>query len=359
MLEHVANERDKYSITYGNISPASVGTIQRGLLTLAEQGGDLFFGEPAVDVFDFIQTQGRRGIINILAADQLIQSPKVYTSFLLYLLSNLYQHLPEVGDLEKPKLVFFFDEAHLLFNEIPKVLLEKIEQVVRLIRSKGVGVFFCTQNPLDIPESILGQMGNRVQHALRAFTPRDQKAVSTAAKTFRQNPAFNTETAITELAVGEALVSFLDEKGAPGIVERAFILPPQGQAGAITPDERQRTMEKSVVYGVYDKMIDRESAYEILSERIEQAMREKEEIKLQKEEAVRQKEEEKQQKAQETVVRNAQREKDKIAREKKRAYDQSVVGSISKMAATKAKREAVNTAFKLGRCLLCSLLKGK
>jgi len=359
MLEHVANERDKYSITYGNISPASVGTIQRGLLTLAEQGGDLFFGEPAVDVFDFIQTQGRRGIINILAADQLIQSPKVYTSFLLYLLSNLYQHLPEVGDLDKPKLVFFFDEAHLLFNEIPKVLLEKIEQVVRLIRSKGVGVYFCTQNPLDIPESILGQMGNRVQHALRAFTPRDQKAVSTAAKTFRQNPAFNTETAIMELAVGEALVSFLDEKGAPAMVERAFILPPQGQAGAITPDERQRTLEKSVVYGVYEEMIDRESAYEILSERMEQVLREKEEVKIQKEEAIRLKEDERQQKAQDMAARAAQREKDRIAREKKRAYDQSMVGSLSKMAQTKVKRELVNTTFKMGRGLLGSLLKGK
>ena len=359
MLEHVANERDKYTVTYGNISPASVGTIQRGLLTLAEQGGDLFFGEPAVDVFDFIQTQGRRGIINILAAEKLIHSPRVYTSFLLYLLSELYQQLPEVGDLEKPKLVFFFDEAHLLFNEIPKVLLEKIEQVVRLIRSKGVGVYFCTQNPLDIPETILGQMGNRVQHALRAFTPRDQKAVSTAAKTFRQNPAIDTEKAITELAVGEALVSFLDEKGAPSVVERAFIVPPQGQAGAITPDERLRTLEKSVVYGVYEKMIDRESAYEILTERMEQSMREKEEIKVQKEESVRQKEEAKQQKAQEMATRTAQREQDRIAREKKRQYDQSTIGSLSKMAGTKIKREAVNTVFKFGRGLLGSLLKGK
>jgi len=359
MLEHVATERDKYTITYGNISPASVGTIQRGLLTLAEQGGDLFFGEPAVDIFDFIQTQGRRGIINILAADKVIQSPKVYTTFLLFLLSDLYQRLPEVGDLEKPKLVFFFDEAHLLFNDIPKILLERIEQVVRLVRSKGVGVYFCTQNPLDIPETILGQLGNRVQHALRAYTPRDQKAVSTAAKTFRQNPAFNTEQVIIELAVGEALVSFLDEKGAPTMVERALIIPPQGQAGAITPDERQRTLEKSVVYGIYEEMIDRESAYEILTERMEQSLREKEEIKTQKEEAVRQKEDDRLQRAKEMADRRAKMEQDRIAREKKRQYDQSVVGSLTKMAGTKMKREAVNTAFKFGRGMLGSLLKGK
>ena len=364
MLEHVANERDKYTVTYGNISPASIGTIQRGLLMLAEQGGDLFFGEPAIDIFDFIQTQGRRGIINILAAEKLIHSPRVYTSFLLFLLSDLYQHLPEVGDLDKPKLVFFFDEAHLLFNDIPKVLLEKIEQVVRLVRSKGVGIYFCTQNPLDIPETVLGQLGNRVQHALRAYTPRDQKAVSTAATTFRQNPAFNTEKAITELAVGEALVSFLDEKGAPGMVERAFVLPPQGQAGAITADERQRAMQKSAVYGVYEKMIDRESAYEILTGRIEQAVREQEDLKLQKEEALRQKEdairqreEERQQRAQEMAARAAQREQDRLAREQQRAKDNTLIGSLSKMAAQKAKREAVNTVFKFGRGLLGSLLK--
>ena len=352
MLEHVANESNKYKVTYGNIAPASIGTIQRGLLTLSEQGGDSFFGEPAVDIYDFIQTQGKRGIINILAADKLIHSPKVYTSFLLYLLSELYQQLPEVGDLEKPKLVFFFDEAHLLFNDIPKVLLEKIEQVIRLIRSKGVGVYFCTQNPLDIPETILGQIGNRVQHALRAFTPRDQKAVSIAAKTFRQNPAIDTEKAITELAVGEALVSFLDEKGAPTVVERTFILPPQGQAGAITLDERQRVTQKSLLLGVYDKSIDRESAYEILSERMDQMQQEKEDL-------LHRKEEEKQQKEQEKVARAAQREQERIAREKKRQYDQSMIGSLSKMAGTKIKREAVNTAFKFGRGLLGSLLKGK
>ena len=352
MLEHVFNEREKYTVTYGTISSVSVGAIQRALLMLAEQGGDTFFGEPAFDIFDLMQTQGGRGIINILAADQLIHAPRVYTSFLLYLLSELYQQLPEVGDLDKPKLVFFFDEAHLLFNEIPKILLEKIEQMVRLIRSKGIGVYFCTQNPLDIPETILGQIGNRVQHALRAFTPRDEKAVMTAAKTFRQNPAFKTEQAITELAVGEALVSFLDEKGIPAVVERSVILPPQGQAGAIILEERQRIMQKSLVFGIYERHIDRESAYEILTERMEQAFRQKEQLSHQKEQ-------EKQQKEQEKIARQEQREYERLARERKRAQDNSMLGSLSKMAKTKVKREAVNTAFKLGRGLLDSLMKGK
>ncbi|MBO7465415.1 MAG: DUF853 family protein, partial [Bacteroidales bacterium] len=249
MLEEVGNRRAEYVTSYGNISVATVGAIQRGLLALEDQGGDRFFGEPAIDIFDFMQTQDGKGVISILASDRVIQSPKIYTSFLLYLLSELFEQLPEVGDLEKPKMVFFFDEAHLLFNDISKSLLERIEQVVRLIRSKGVGVYFCTQNPLDIPETVLGQLGNRVQHALRAYTPRDQKAVSTAAETFRQNPAFDTKTVITELEVGEALVSFLDEKGAPGMVERARILPPEGQAGAITAEERKQIMRQSLVSG--------------------------------------------------------------------------------------------------------------
>jgi DNA helicase HerA-like ATPase len=350
MLEHVYNEREKYAVTYGNITSASIGSIQRGLLMLAEQGGDKFFGEPALDIFDLMQTQGGRGVINVLAADQLIHSPKVYTSFLLYLLSEIYQQLPEVGDLDKPKLVFFFDEAHLLFNGISKVLLEKIEQMIRLIRSKGAGIYFCTQNPLDIPETVLGQIGNRVQHALRAFTPRDQKAVSTAAKTFRQNPAFNTEKVITELGVGEALVSFLDEKGIPSVVERAVILPPQGQAGAITPEERQRVMQKSLVFGIYERTVDRESAYEILTERIERAQWEKEAL-------LRQKEEIKQQKEQEQIARQKQREYERFERDRKRARDTSMLGSLSKMATTKAKREGVNMVFKLGRGLLGSLMK--
>ena len=357
LLEHLGNERAKYTVSYGNISPTSIGAIQRGLLNLEEQGGDKFFCEPALDIFDFLQTQGGRGVINILEADKLIRSPKIYTSFLLYLLSELYEVLPEVGDLEKPKLVFFFDEAHILFNDIPKVLLEKIEQIVRLIRSKGVGVYFCTQNPLDIPEAILGQMGNRVQHALRAFTPRDQKAVSVAASTFRQNPAFKTETVITELGVGEALVSFLDEKGSPSIVERAMIVPPEGQIGPITPDERQRVMQTSLVFGRYERTIDRESAYEILLARTEKIQEEKEEAELQKEKDKRLKEDAKAQKELERQERSARVEKERVERQKKREKDNSVMGSLTKMAATKAKREAVNTVFKFGRGLLGSLLK--
>ncbi|MDO4703140.1 helicase HerA-like domain-containing protein [Tannerella sp.] len=350
MLEHLGTERDKYTVSYGNISPASIGAIQRGLLALEEQGGDVFFGEPALDIFDFMQTQGGRGLINVLAADKLIHSPKVYTSFLLYLLSELFEQLPEVGDLDKPKLVFFFDEAHMLFNDISKALLEKIEQVVRLIRSKGVGVYFCTQNPLDVPETILGQMGNRVQHALRAFTPRDQKAVATAASTFRQNPAFDTKKVITELGVGEALVSFLDEKGSPTIVERAVILPPEGQAGPVTPDERRRMMQTSLVFGKYERSVDRESAFEILSERLARTRQAQEEAMRQKEEAKQQKELERQQRAERV-------ERERLERQRKREKDNSVMGSLTKMASTKAKREVVNTLFKFGRGLLGSLMK--
>ena len=359
MLEYLGNERNKYTVSYGNVSPTSIGAIQRGLLALEDQGGNKFFGEPALDIFDFLQTQGGKGIINILEADKLIRSPKIYTSFLLYLMSELFEQLPEVGDLDKPKLVFFFDEAHVLFNDISKALLEKIEQVVRLIRSKGVGVYFCTQNPLDVPDTILGQMGNRVQHALRAFTPRDQKAVSTAATTFRQNPAFRTEEVITQLGVGEALVSFLDEQGRPEIVERAIIVPPEGQAGPITQDERQRKMQTSLVFGKYERMIDRESAFEILSARVEKVQQAKEDATREKEDLKLQKEDLKQQREIERQERSAQLEKVRLERQKKREYDQSLVGSLSKMAATRAKREAVNTVFKFGRGLLGSLLKGK
>ena len=371
MLEDVGNNRAQYTTSYGNISTATIGAIQRGLLALQDQGGDNFFGEPAIDIFDFLQTQNGKGVINILASDKIINSPKIYTSFLLYLLSELYEQLPEVGDLDKPKLVFFFDEAHLLFNDANKALQERIEQIVRLIRSKGVGIYFCTQNPIDIPDTILGQMGNRVQHALRAYTPRDQKAVNVAADTFRPNPAFDTKAVITELGVGEALVSFLDEQGIPGMVQRSVILPPQGQAGALTTAERQQIIQQTAdLYGQYDKMEDRESAYEILTNRMAQLQQQQAEAKQQEEEAkalaAQQKEEERQRKEEERQQKEAERQKKAAEREaaaaerqKKKEKDQSILGSIEKMAATKAKRELVNGVFKLGRNLLGGLLKGK
>jgi len=359
MLEEVGNNRAQYTTSYGTVAPATIGAIQRSLLTLESQGGDKFFAEPAIDIFDFMQTRGGRGVINIMASDKIINSPKVYTSFLLYLLSELYEQLPEVGDLDKPKLVFFFDEAHMLFNGINKALLEKIEQMVRLIRSKGVGIYFCTQNPDDIPDNVLGQLGNRVQHALRAYTPRDQKAVRTAAETFRANPAFDTTTAITEMGVGEALVSFLDAKGVPTMVERARILPPQGQAGALTPDERQRIISTSMVYGKYDRVNDRESAYEILIERMQQALEAKEQAQQQKEEEKRLKEEARQQREEERQAAAEERKRKAEERERQRAKEKSLGGSLQKMVVTKAKRELVNQAFKLGRGLLGSLLKGK
>ncbi|HWW08103.1 DUF853 domain-containing protein [Collimonas sp.] len=268
MLQHVGDNAASFQTEYGNISAASIGAIQRGLISIGEQGGEQFFGEPMLNIDDLIQTDGNgKGVMNILAADKLMNAPRLYSTFLLWLLSELFEHLPEVGDLDQPKLVFFFDEAHLLFSEAPKPLLQKIEQVVRLIRSKGVGVFFVTQNPLDIPDSVLGQLGNRVQHALRAYTPRDQKAVQAAADTFRANPDLNTAQVISELGVGEALVSFLDDKGCPNIVERAFILPPASQIGPITDDERKQLMATSIVAGVYETAIDRESAYEKLKGR--------------------------------------------------------------------------------------------
>ncbi|HSU43248.1 MAG TPA: helicase HerA-like domain-containing protein [Casimicrobiaceae bacterium] len=267
LLQYAGDNAASLTTSYGNVSAASIGAIQRGLLALEQQGGDKFVGEPMLNIDDLLQTDAERGIVNILAADKLMQSPKLYATMLLWLLSELYERLPEVGDRDKPKLVFFFDEAHLLFSDAPKPLLDKIEQVVRLVRSKGVGVFFVTQNPLDVPDIVLGQLGNRVQHALRAFTPRDEKAVKSAASTMRANPAIDTEKAITELGVGEALISFLDEKGRPNMVERAFILPPASRIGAITPDERKAVMERSPVKGVYDKTVDRESAYEKLANR--------------------------------------------------------------------------------------------
>jgi len=270
MLQHVGDHASELQTAYGNVSAASIGAIQRGLLALEQQGAEKFIGEPMLNIDDLIQTgPGGRGVVNILVADRLLNAPALYSTLLLWLLSELYERLPEVGDPDKPKLVFFFDEAHLLFSDAPKMLLDKIEQVVRLIRSKGVGVYFVTQNPLDVPETVLGQLGNRVQHALRAFTPRDQKAVKAAAETMRPNPAIDTEKAITELGVGEALVSFLDAKGRPCAVERAYILPPASRIGPATPEERQRVVATSSLAGVYDKAVDRESAYERLKGRVE------------------------------------------------------------------------------------------
>ena len=268
IIRYAGENAKDFTSSYGNISAASIGTIQRGLLELEQQGGDKLFGEPALDLDDLMQTDTKgRGTINVLAADKLMNAPKTYATLLLWLLSELFERLPEVGDPEKPKLVFFFDEAHLLFDDAPAALLQKIEQVVRLIRSKGVGIYFVTQNPLDLPDTVLGQLGNRVQHALRAFTPRDQKAVKTAATTLRANPKLDTGKVITELGVGEALVSFLDEKGSPEIVERAFVCPPSSRIGPVTADERAATIKASVLYGQYEKTVDRESAYEKLRDR--------------------------------------------------------------------------------------------
>ena len=273
MLQHVGDNAAQFQTEYGNVSAASIGAIQRGLMQVGAQGGDRFFGEPMLDIADFMQTapasgSGKaQGVFNILAADKLLTNPRLYATFLLWMLSELFERLPEVGDLDKPKLVFFFDEAHLLFDEAPKVLLERIELVVRLLRSKGVGVYFVTQNPLDVPDSILGQLGNRVQHALRAFTPRDQKAVKAAASTMRANPKLDIETAITELGTGEALVSLLDEKGRPSVTERVFVIPPASRIGPISDDERKALIAGSLVAGVYEKTVDRESAYEKLKRR--------------------------------------------------------------------------------------------
>ena len=265
MVQYVGDNAAQFKTEYGNVSSASIGAIQRGLLTLEEQGGDVFFGEPMLDIADLMQVDSNgRGVINILAAEKLIHAPALYSTFLLWLLAELFEQLPEAGDLEKPKLVFFFDEAHLLFNGAPAALVDKVEQVVRLIRSKGVGVFFVTQNPLDVPEKILGQLGNRVQHALRAFTPRDQKAVLSAAQTMRANPKFNAADVITELGVGEALVSFLDEKGRPTVVDRAFIFPPASRLGPLTTEERRANIDPSPLMATYGETVDRESAYEIL-----------------------------------------------------------------------------------------------
>ena len=333
MLDYVAKNAKEFTTTYGTVSSVSVGAIQRALLALEAEGGDLFFGEPSFNVFDFLQTEGGRGVMNVLAADKLMLNPKLYSTFLLWLLSELYTQLPEVGDLPLPKLIFFFDEAHMLFKDTSKALVDKIEQVIRLVRSKGVGVYFITQSPDDIPDAIAGQLGNRVLHGLRAYTPKEQKAVKAAAQTFRANPNFNTETAILELGTGEALVSFLDEKGAPSIVERAKILFPLSQIGAITDDQRRDLIRKSRIYGVYDKSFDRESAYEVLV-----AQQKQEEKRLQKE-------------AEEEEKRKA-----KEAKEKERARSTSSRSTTTtrkkKSAGAKALEKTLNTtATTIGRNL--------
>ncbi len=303
-LDFVAQHAGEYSTKYGNIAAASVGAIQRAILQLESQGAEKFFGEPAFDIEDLMQTEGGKGVMSVLAADKLMLQPKLYSTFLLWLMSDIYSKLPEVGDLDKPKLIFFFDEAHMLFEDTSKAMVDKIEQVIRLIRSKGVGIYFVTQSPTDIPVNILGQLGNRIQHALRAYTPKDQKAVKTAADTFRANPAFKTDEAIMNLGTGEALVSFLDEKGAPSMVEQAKILFPLSQIGAITEGQRLDLIKQSRIYGKYDTAVDNVSAYEIL-------MKEAEEAKKAAEEEAAATEEEKAKAA-------AEKEKEKEEKEKKK-----------------------------------------
>lgn len=345
MLSYVSENAGELKAEYGNLSPASLGAIQRNLLALGDQGGEQFFGEPSLDILDFIQTDANgHGYINLLAADKLMNTPKLYATFLLWMLSELFEKLPEVGDLDKPKLVFFFDEAHLLFNNASPTLQEKIQQVVRLIRSKGVGIYFISQSPLDIPEDVLGQLGNRVQHALRAFTPKDQKAVKTAADTFRANPEFKVDAAITELAVGEALISCLDEKGTPQIVERALIMPPYSSFDAISSAERQALMQQSLVAGVYEQAVDRDSAYEILQRKVientEQIQREAEATAQAKQDELLAKQNAKQQevlerqqaKEQERLLKEQQKEVERQARERAK-MTQDIVGTFAKSAA--------------------------
>lgn len=315
MLNYVSQHASEYTATYGNVAPQSIGAIQRALLTLENQGADKFFAEPSFDIYDLLQTEGGKGVMSVLAADKLMMNPKLYSTFLLWLLSDIYAQLPEVGDMDLPKLVFFFDEAHTLFDDTSKALVEKIEQVVRLIRSKGVGVYFVTQNPTDIPDVILGQLGNRVQHALRAYTPKDQKAVRAAAETFRANPAFKTEDAIMELETGEALVSFLDEKGAPGVVERARILFPLSQIGAISESQRDQCLKQSRIYGKYDKMIDRQSAFEDLLA----------ESQAEEAAAARAAEEE----AAEKEAEKAAKEEEKKAASKKKKGGKTILGAVA------------------------------
>jgi DNA helicase HerA-like ATPase len=340
LLQYVGENADQLTTQYGNVSKASVGAIQRGLLQLDQQGAEDFFGEPAVKLDDFIQTISGKGVLNLLAADQLINSPKVYSTFLLWLLSELFENLPEAGDLDKPKLVFFFDEAHLLFTDAPTALVEKVEQVVRLIRSKGVGVYFVTQNPADIPEKVLAQLGNRVQHALRAYTPQEQKAVKVAATTFRENPKVDTEKAITELGVGEVLISLLDEKGVPTMVDRAFVVPPVGHIGTILPEQRAQLISTSIVAGIYEKPIDRESAFEILQQKTQEKVAAQQQADAQVEAA------------------KQQAETDKAARQAARAPDsmwESIGKSVARSASSSIGRQIGN---QIVRGVLGSILGG-
>ncbi|NWK81332.1 helicase HerA-like domain-containing protein [Acinetobacter sp. SwsAc4] len=353
MLTYVSENTAELKAEYGNLSPASLGAIQRNLLALGDQGGEQFFGEPSLNILDFIQTDTNgHGYINILAADKLMNTPKLYATFLLWMLSELFEQLPEVGDMDKPKLVFFFDEAHLLFDNASPALQQKIEQVVRLIRSKGVGIYFITQNPLDLPESVLGQLGNRVQHALRAFTPKDQKVVKTAADTFRANPDFKVDQAITELAVGEALISCLDEQGTPQIVERGWVMPPYSSFSPITPEERQVMMGQSIVAGVYDQAVDRDSAYEMLQKKVLQQSQQKQADELEKQQSKEQdalakqqaKEQERFAKEQQKAAEKAQRDREKLT--------QDIVGTFAKSA---ARSLGGSTGQKIVRGLLGSL----
>lgn len=337
LLEYVGNNSNRFTTAYGNISTASIGAIQRGLITLEHDGADQFFGEPNLNIDDLIQTVGDKGVINILAADRLMNSPKVYTTFLMWLMTKLFEVMPEVGDPDKPKMVFFFDEAHLLFTDAPKALLEKIEQVVRLIRSKGIGIYFISQTPSDIPDSVLGQLGNRVQHALRAYTPKDQKALKVAAQTFRANPKFDTETAISELGTGEALVSFLDEKGRPNPVDRAYILPPEGQIGPLDTVARNEMTKSSLLFRHYGECVDRVSAYEALTDRMQNTLSEKEQAVQAKAEAQARKEQEKAQREQE-------KQEKKQATENKRFWGKMTTSVFVPIA-----KQLVNAFFKSGK----------
>jgi len=338
LMQYVGENADEFTVKYGNVSKASVGAIQRGLLQIEQQHGEMFFGEPAVKLDDFMQTIGGKGVLNLLAADDLINSPKLYSTFLLWILSELFETLPEAGDLDKPKLVFFFDEAHLLFTDAPPVLVEKIEQVVRLIRSKGVGVYFVTQNPADIPDKVLAQLGNRVQHALRAYTPREQKGVKAAATSFRENPKIKTETVITELGVGEVLISMLDEKGIPSIVDRAFVVPPVSHLGPITPEQRNALINNSLVAGQYEQAVDRESAFEILQKKTEERLQQQAAADAAEAEA-------KQEAAEEKAARSAARAPDTIFESIGKSVARSASSSIGRQIGNQIVRGVLGGIF--------------